>query len=61
MRLRELRQEMNFLIRFYEKRGWRWNEALEFLLRLHNDTMEPLVIRTRIGTNQKNWRRLSKA
>lgn len=49
-----LKREMLSLMRYYEKRGWNWSEAMEFTLQSFNGTLESLVIRTRIGFGMKS-------
>lgn len=43
------RDDIRALMAFYDARGWDWSVALEFLTRKYNGTLEPIVIRTRIG------------
>lgn len=42
------RADVKSLIRFYEKRGWDWSSAAEYLLWKYNGG-GPYIIRTRIG------------
>ena len=44
--------DVKALIRFYEKNGWDWGLAAEFLLRRYNLSPPYCVIRTSIGVGR---------
>jgi hypothetical protein len=49
--------DIKALMQFYDEHGWDWSKALEFQVRSYNESLDPIVIRTRIGAGRPRSKR----